>query len=100
MRISGLRIFGNGSGEKCEAAQAEAERVGDLEAVVSWKHIENAQGCNVRYGIAPDKLYMSWMVYSADEVKLTTLIKGQEYYVCVDSFNENGITPGQIIKVV
>ena len=100
MRISGLRIFGNGSGEKCEVAQAKAERVGDLEAVISWKPIENAQGCNVRYGIAPDKLYMSWLVYSADEVKLTTLIKGQEYYVCVDSFNESGITPGEIIKVV
>lgn len=100
MRISGLRVFGNGSGEKCEAAQAKAERVGDLEAVVSWKPIENAQGCNVRYGTHPDKLYMSWMVYGADGVKLTTLIKGQEYYVCVDSFNENGITPGEIIKVV
>ena len=43
---------------------------------------------------------MSWLVYGAEEVKLTTLIKGQEYYVCVDSFNENGITPGEIIKVV
>ena len=100
MRISGLRVFGNGSGEKCEAAQAKAERVGDLEALISWKPIENAQGCNVRYGTAPDKLYMSWLVYGADAVKLTTLIKGQEYYVCVDSFNENGITPGEIIKVV
>lgn len=100
MRISGLRVFGNGSGEKCEAAQAKAERVNDLEATVSWKHMDNAQGCNVRYGIAPDKLYMSWLVYGADEVKLTTLIKGQEYYVCVDSFNENGITPGQVFKVV
>ena len=100
MRISGLRIFGNGSGEKCAAAQAKAERINDLEAVVSWEPIENAQGCNVRYGIAPDKLYMSWMVYGEDEVKLTTLIKGQEYYVCVDSFNENGITPGKVIKVV
>lgn len=100
MRISGLRIFGNGSGKKCEAAQAQAERVNDLEAVVSWGHIENAQGCNVRYGISPDKLYLSWLVYGADEVKLTTLIKGQKYYVCVDSFNENGITPGKVIEVV
>ncbi len=100
MRVSGLRVFGNGSGEKCEAARAKAVRVSDLEAVVSWEPVENAQGCNVRYGVAPDKLYMSWMVYGADEVKLTTLIKGQEYYVAVDSFNENGITPGEIIKVV
>ncbi len=100
MRLSGLRVFGNGSGEKCEAAQAKAERLNDLEALVSWEHLENAQGCNVRYGVAPDKLYMSWMVYGADEVKLTTLIKDQAYYVAVDSFNENGITPGEIIKVV
>jgi len=100
MRISGLRVFGNGSGEKCAQARAEARRLNDLEALVSWEHLENAQGCNVRYGIAPDKLYMSWMVYGVNEVKLTTLIQGQEYYAAVDSFNENGITPGQIIKVV
>ena len=100
MRIAGLRVFGNGCGEKAQAAQAKAERLNDLEALVSWAPIEKAQGCNVRYGIAPDKLYMSWLVYGADEVKLTTLMKGQEYYVSVDSFNENGITPGEIIKVV
>lgn len=100
MRISGLRIFGNGDGERCRQARAEAKRVNDLEAQISWEHIPNAQGCNVRYGIAPGKLYMSWLVYGTDEVKLTTLIKGQEYFVCVDSFNENGITPGEIIKVV
>lgn len=100
MRISGLRVFGNGSGEKPDQAKAKASRIGDLDAMVTWEHIDNAQGVNVRYGIAPDKLYMSWLVYGADEVKLTTLIKGQEYYLSVDSFNENGITPGKIIKVV
>lgn len=100
MRISGLRVFGNGSGEKCPRAKAKARRLNALEAKISWEHLPAAQGCNVRYGIAPDKLYMSWMVYGTDEVKLTTLIKGQAYFVCVDSFNENGITPGEIIKVV
>ena len=99
MRISGLRVFGNGSGEKCAPARAKAKRIHDQEAVISWEHIDNAQGCNIRYGIAPDKLYMSWLVYDANEVKLTTLIKGQEYFVCVDSFNENGITPGAVIRV-
>ena len=100
LRISGLRVFGIGTGEKPVRATASAVRMGDLEAKVTWRHMEGAQGCNVRYGIAPDKLYMSWLVYDADEVTLTTLIKGQEYYVCVDSFNENGITPGETIKVV
>ncbi len=96
LRVSGLRIFGNGSGEKPAQAQVTAVRVGDLDAKISWEHIESAQGCNVRYGTAPDKLYHSWLVYDADEVTLSTLIKGQSYYICVDSFNENGITPGKV----
>ena len=74
-------------------------RVDALDATITWKHIENAQGCNVRYGVAPDKLYLSWLVYDTDEVTLSTLTAGQEYYVCVDSFNENGITPGKIFKL-
>ncbi len=38
-------------------------------------------------------------MYDADEVTLSTLTAGQEYYVCVDSFNENGITPGKTFKL-
>ena len=99
MRVSGLRVFGIGAGEKPARAKATAERIDALDAKIAWEPIENAQGCNVRYGIAPDKLYMSWLVYDASELKLTTLIAGQTYYVSVDTFNENGITPGEIIKI-
>lgn len=99
LRISGLRVFGNGEGDRPAQADAKAVRVDALDGKISWQHIENAQGCNVRYGIAPDKLYQSWLVYDADEVTLSTLMAGQEYYVCVDSFNENGITTGKIIKM-
>lgn len=99
LRVSGLRIFGNGSGEKPAQAVATAERIGDLDAMVRWNAIPNAQGCNIRYGISPDKLYMSWLVYGENEVKLSTLIKDQDYYICVDSFNENGVTPGVVFKL-
>lgn len=99
LRISGLRVFGNGEGDRPAQADAKAVRVDALDGKISWQHIENAQGCNVRYGIAPDKLYQSWLVYDADEVTLSTLMAGQTYYVCVDSFNENGITTGKIIKM-
>ena len=99
LRVSGLRIFGFGNGEKPVQAHACGRRVDDLDARISWDHISGAQGCNLRYGTAPDKLYMSWLVYDADEVLLSTLIKGQEYYVCVDSFNENGITQGVPFKL-
>ena len=99
LRVSGLRVFGIGDGPKPVQALATAERLGDLDAVIRWEPIPTAQGCNVRYGIAPDKLYMSWLVYDSNAVKLTTLIQGQDYYVCVDSFNENGITPGVVCKL-
>ena len=99
LRISGLRVFGNGDGDKPARARASAVRVSPLDGKVHWQHLEDAQGCNVRYGIAPDKLYHSWLVYGADEVNLSTLMAGQECYVCVDSFNENGITTGEIIRM-
>ena len=36
------------------------------------------------------------MLFGASEATLTTLVAGQGYYVAVDSFNENGITPGAV----
>ena len=99
LRISGLRVFGNGAGEKPAQAKAAAKRLGDLDARVTWQPVPGAQGCNVRYGAAPDRLYQSWLVYDANEVTLSTLIAGQEYYICVDSFNENGITAGEVFAL-
>lgn len=55
LRVSGLRVFGNGHGEKPAQAVATAERISDLDAIVRWDAIPGAQGCNIRYGIAPDK---------------------------------------------
>lgn len=99
LRVSGLRVFGNGNGRNPAQAVAMAERLGELDAVVRWNPVPGAQGCNVRYGVAPDKLYMSWLVYDANEVKLSTLIQGQDYYIRVDSFNENGVSPGTPFKL-
>ena len=101
LRIAGLRVFGNGGGAKPAPAKAAAERVGDLDAVVRWQPLSEmgAQGVNIRYGTAPDKLYLSHLVYGASEATLTTLIAGQGYYVAVDSFNENGITPGAVFAL-
>jgi hypothetical protein len=54
--------------------------------------VEGAQGYNVRWGIAPDKLYSSWLLYDKSELDLRCLVKGQEYFVQVEAFNENGIS--------
>ena len=53
----------------------------------------------MRFGIAPNKLYLSHMVYGDSHVLLTALNAEQEhYYFSVDSFNESGITKGKIYK--
>lgn len=99
LRISGLRIFGLGHGEPPAQAQAEAERTGPMNGLIRWQPISGTQGCNIRYGTAPDKLYQSWMVYGTEHLDFSTLVTGRDYYVRVDSFNENGITEGKVIAL-
>lgn len=95
--LSGLRVFGLGDGDKPTAIQTfHAEFTDPMTARIQWNKDENATGYEVQYGISPEKLYSSHMVYSSSEVLLTTLNAGQQYYVRVDSFNENGVTPGEI----
>ena len=101
MRISGLRVFGLGHGEPPTPAQAEARRTGPMNAELRWQPLAEmgAQGCNIRYGTAPDKLYQSWMVYGAESLDLSTLMAGRRYWLRVDSFNENGVTEGALIEL-
>jgi hypothetical protein len=98
--ISGLRVFGKGSGEKPEKIETvSAERRGNLDIMLSWLPAKNALGYNVRYGIEREKLYSSWQIYGRHELSLSTLNKGQDYYVAVDSFNTNGVTTGSVIYI-
>jgi len=58
-----------------------------------------AIGYNVRYGIAPDKLYSSRQGYEKCELDIGILNAGQDYWFAVDSFNDNGITSGEVMLV-
>jgi len=98
--LSGLRVFGIGKGEKPSQAQVRYARYeGGQDIKIKWDSVANAQGYNIRYGNAPDRLYHSWLVYDQNEINLSTVIKDETYYICVDSFNENGITAGETIRV-
>ena len=93
--LSGLRVFGLGNEPAPEAVKAfDIERPDALTAKLSWKAVDRATGYNVRYGIAPDKLYSSHMVCGQAEVLLTMLNAGQTYYAAVDAFGEGGVTEG------
>ena len=39
------------------------------------------------------------MVFASGSHRIGALIKGRDYYVRVDAFNENGITEGSCIKL-
>ena len=98
--VSGLRVFGVSelpAPEKAEKIQAI--HTDPMSAKVCWAKSEGATGYNVRYGIAPNKLYLSHMVYEAEEILLTMLNAGQEYYLAVDAFGEGGITAGDTVKI-
>ncbi|MFC4071977.1 family 43 glycosylhydrolase [Actinoplanes subglobosus] len=86
--ISGLRVFGLGSGQPPAAAEPTVNG-----AVVSWPAVPGADGYNVRYGLAPDKLYHCWQV-SVPSLTLRSLNAGHRYWVAVDTFNASGVTRG------
>ena len=97
--ISGLRVFGKGEGKlPIKSAGVLTKQLSDLDLQVQWSEEATATGYNVLWGFAPDKLYHSYMVFGKNEVKIGALIKGEPVFVRVDTFNEVGITEGDIIK--
>ena len=97
--ISGLRVFGLGQGEKPPIPVFTAKRTGDLDMMVNITAHANTLGYNVLFGSSPDKLYHSYMVFHAGQQRVGALIKGRDYYVRVDTFNECGITEGICVKL-
>ncbi|MBQ6035892.1 MAG: family 43 glycosylhydrolase [Lachnospiraceae bacterium] len=97
--ISGLRIFGFGDGEAPAVPQFTAERISGIDMNVSIVPQDDTLGYNILFGSSPEKLYHSYMVFSADEKRVGALVEGREYWVRVDAFNENGITEGTCVKL-
>ena len=97
--VSGLRVFGRGYGAKPGIPSFSAAQTGELDMAVTIREQENTLGYNILFGSAPDKLYHSYMVFSAGEKRIGALVKGCHYFVRVDAFNESGITEGRCISL-
>ncbi|MNE72762.1 hypothetical protein D3C80_1687300 [compost metagenome] len=98
--ISGLRVFGKGTGELPEQTSGVVTALkGKLDLHVRWDESE-ATGYNVLWGYAADKLYHSYMVFGCNDVMIGALTADQPVYVRVDAFNETGITEGRIHRAV
>lgn len=102
LAISELRIFGLGFGKvPLPPKNFVLNRLADRRDIaITWEPVKGAQGYNVLWGIAPDKLYSSWMVYNNDHLLMKSLTTDQEYYFAVEAFNENGVSARSGVKLV
>jgi len=97
--LSGLRVFGIGTGPlPPNTTGTTVVREADLEARIRWNP-DAAVGHNILWGFAPNRLYHSQMVYEANELLLKALNHGQDCFIRIDAFNENGITEGEILPL-
>jgi xylan 1,4-beta-xylosidase len=98
--ISGLRVFGKGNGKVARPVSsftAVRDTTDARNVTLTWQKSANVTGYNIRYGTAPDKLYLNYQVLDTNSLTIHSLNALQSYYFTIDTFNENGITKGNLI---
>ncbi len=101
--ISGLRVFGNGNGEKPEAVKnlivlrTEKDK---RSAYIKWQPVDNAFAYNLYFGTAPDKLYNCIMIHDFNEYWFKAMDSQKNYYFTIEAINENGVSAKTPIKKV
>ena len=95
LAISEFRIFGTVPGHVPPAVEnVQVDRRDDRRnTTVTWATVPGAQGYNVRWGIAPDKRYSSWLLYGKNSVQIRSLNVDQPYYFTVEAFDAHGVGP-------
>jgi len=103
LAISDLRVFGNADGSapgtpaKVAAVRTEARAM-----TVSWRSVSGAVGYNVRWGVKPDRLNLTYQLFAdrGTSLDVRALSAGVDYFVAVEAFNETGVsTLGRPLKV-
>jgi hypothetical protein len=102
LAISDIRVFGTGGGRKPKTPTGFSVRrdTDPRNAFIKWKAVPGAVGYNILWGIGKDKLYQTYQVFAGrgDELELRALTVGQDYYLAIEAFNENGVSA--VSKVV
>jgi len=104
LAISDLRVFGNADGPAPPApAQVTATRDADRrQASIRWTPVPGAVGYNVRWGVAPDRLTLTYQVFAdrGTQLELRALNTTPGYAVSVEAFDERGVSPlGPVVEL-
>jgi hypothetical protein len=96
LAVSDIRVFGLGGGARPAAPagfQARRDR-DERNATLTWEPVSGAVGYNVRWGIAPSKLYQTYQRFADDgtTLELRALDVGQQYWAAIEAFDENGVS--------
>jgi hypothetical protein len=93
LAISDFRVFGAVVGDPPAMVRGvKAVREQDRRnAGIKWDAQPGCQGYNVRWGIAPEKLYSSWLVYDRNSLSIRSLNVDQRYYFAVEAFDVHGV---------
>lgn len=96
LAISDLRVFGTADGGRpATPRRLAARRDADTRnALITWEPVRGAVGYNVRWGIAPTKLYQTYQVWAdaPPRLELRALTVGQSYWVAIESFDDSGVS--------
>lgn len=94
--LSGLRVFGLGHGLEPKPVQRFTVLRGDQgdrrNAWLKWQATDLATGYVVYFGVAPDMLYNSVMLYGTTDYFIKALDRDLPYYFQIEAFNEAGIS--------
>jgi xylan 1,4-beta-xylosidase len=88
--VTDLRVFGNTDAAKftkVENVMAARDLDDPRDATITWLPVKGADGYVVRYGIEPQKLYNSYMVYDAHTITIHSLNRDEKYYFGVEAFD-------------
>ena len=96
LAVSDIRVFGTAGGAAPPPPSGVTARrdTDPRNALVTWQSVPGAVGYNVRWGIAPTKLYQTYQVWAdrGSRVEIRALTAGQTYWVAVESFDESGVS--------